>query len=253
MRDRSVKGRKLRAGGVAEIIKGYNAKMKEKLVFIYGDRGGKKIKERKNLFILTPFAAAAVFAAVFLAGQGIRASSAAGLTVLFALPFAQEYSIFDKAKKKKLKMRLCLSNLMERMAVLLDAGFPVWSAFVAVGEVMDPRKDALAGEVRRTIAGFSGQNGYIYSPEEALEAMADRCGDTSISTFVSLVLQNSRKGSRDIAALLRLAAVNQRAERKAIVKQMADEAATLMVIPSVMILGAILVLIAAPAVIRFLF
>ncbi|MBO7503908.1 MAG: type II secretion system F family protein [Clostridia bacterium] len=255
MRDRglrALKTRKGRTGGIVGIVKEYDEKMRERLVFIYGDRSEKKIKERKNLFAVTPLIAAAVLAVLLVLRQGVGMAAAAAVIVLAAIPFAQEYSILDKAKKKKLKMRLCLSNLMERMAVLLDAGISVWSAFVAVGEVMDPRKDALAGEVRRTIAGFSGQNGYFYSPEEALEDMAERCSDTSISTFVSLVLQNSRKGGHDVAAMLRMAAVNQRAERKAIVKQMADEAATLMVIPSVMILGAVLVLIAAPAVIQFL-
>ena len=82
--------------------------------------------------------------------------------------------------------------------------------------------------------------------------MAARCGDASVSTFVSLVLQNSRKGSTELASLLRLQAVNQRTERKALAKQMADEASTLMLIPSAMILAAILVLTAAPAVIGFM-
>ena len=252
MRNRDLKKSGKKAPNAADFLKGYDQKMIERLTFIYGERSVKKIRERRELLIASPFIAAAVFAAVFIAGQGPGTALTAAVIVLAAILFAEEYSIIDKAKKKKMKMRLSLSDLMERMAVLLDADIPIWSAFVAVGEVMDPKKDALAAEIRRTIAGFSGRNGYYYSPEEALEGMADRCGDTSISTFVSLVLQNSRKGSRDVASLLRLAAVNQRAERKAIVKQMADEAATLMVIPSVMILGAILVLIAAPAVISFL-
>ena len=245
MRNRDLKKSGKKAPNAADFLKGYDQKMIERLTFIYGERSVKKIRERRELLIASPFIAAAVFAAVFIAGQGPGTALTAAVIVLAAILFAEEYSIIDKAKKKKMKMRLSLSDLMERMAVLLDADIPIWSAFVAVGEVMDPKKDALAAEIRRTIAGFSGRNGYYYSPE-------DRCCDTSISTFVSLVLQNSRKGSRDVAALLRLAAVNQRAERKAIVKQMADEAATLMVIPSVMILGAILVLIAAPAVISFL-
>jgi len=82
--------------------------------------------------------------------------------------------------------------------------------------------------------------------------MASRCKDATVSTFVSLVVQNSRKGTAELADLLRLQAVNARNERRMVAKQLSDEAATLMLIPSALILAAVLVIVAAPAVIRFL-
>ena len=85
-----------------------------------------------------------------------------------------------------------------------------------------------------------------------MDDLAKRCGDSQVSTFVSLLVQNSKKGAGELASILRLHAVNQREERRAIAKQMADEASTLMVIPSVMVLAAIMILTAAPAVIRFI-
>lgn len=231
-------------------IAGYNESMNAKLRFVYGSSCEKKIKERKNLFALSPLIAAASFAAGLLLGLSITEAVILGLGIPAILIVAEEHGINDKAKKKTRLLRLGLADLLERLAVLVDAGVPVWSAIVSVSGYMNGNDGALGEELKRTVSDFVTQEGYYYEPETALENMAKRCNDSRVSTFVSLILQNSRKGADELAPILRMHAANQREERKAISKQMAEEASTLMVIPSVMILIAVLVLTAAPALIR---
>ena len=234
------------------ILQNYNSGVLAKMKFLYGNRFEKKKAERKRLLIIMFPAAVCIAAVAFFAGLKSVEIVALSLGIPFGIIGFSEYSVFDKAKKKQRKLRLGLADLAERLAVLLDAGVNVWSALVDVSSMMKEQDGALGDELRMAVNDYCGANGYYYSPEEALENMAARCGDASVSTFVSLVLQNSRKGSTELASLLRLQAVNQRTERKALAKQMADEASTLMLIPSTMILAAILVLTAAPAVIGFM-
>lgn len=227
----------------------YNESMNAKLRFVYGEEFEKKRKDRVLLFKLSPLVAAGVFAAGLLFGLSVYEALFLAIGTPCAVLFFSEHGIKDKAKKKTRKLRLGLADLLERMAVLVDAGVPMWSAIVTVSGYMNSRDGALGEELARAVNDFVTPSGYYYGPETALENMAKRCNDAQVSTFVSLVLQNSRKGADELAPILRMHAVNQREERKSISKQMAEEASTLMVIPSVMILAAVMAVIGAPAVI----
>lgn len=157
---------------------------------------------------------------------------------------------FLTAKKKKRTMRFELSEITERIAILLEAGVPLWNSFVLLTENSEKTRP-LECELKRCVNEYITETGYFYEPEAALGNMAERINDSTISTFVSLIVQNSRKGSGELVPILRMQAVNQRTERRAIAKQLADEASTLMVLPSVIVLAAIMVLVAAPAIISF--
>lgn len=228
----------------------YNEKIKRKIVFIYGEKSEKKIKERKNMVIVMPVAAAVTVGALLFCGMKPISSLIIGLVVAFSIFGANEYSIIDKARKKTRRIRFDLSEITERLAILMEAGVPLWNAFVILSENAD-ENNPLEAELKRTVSGFLSDTGYYYEPEKQFETLAERCDDAAVSTFVSLIIQNSRKGSGELVPMLRLQAVNQRTERRAIAKQMADEASTLMLLPSVMVLAAVLVLIAAPAVLSF--
>ena len=227
----------------------YNAAVNEKLRFVYGD-GFEKKKERILLFKLMPVFCGVTFALGLLFQLSLAEAVILAVGVPVTVAVMSEHGINDKAKKKTRKLRMGLADLLERLAVLVDVGVPLWSALAEVSGYMNKKDGALGEELYKTVSDYMTPDGYYYGPEEALEKMAKRCGDSQVSTFVSLVLQNSRKGADELVPLLRMHATNQREERKALSKQMADEASTLMVIPSVMVLIGVMVLTAAPALIR---
>ena len=235
---------------IKEVLEDYKKQTEGKYRFVYGQDFGTMLKKRKKRLLLA--------GAMFLPelGLSIIFGLSAGEGLAFALLttgimiFTAEWEITEKAKRKKRRLRLMLAEVLERIAVLTDAGVPLWTAIVSVGENMED-DGALGSELRHTINSFRGENGYFYAPERAFEDMAERCRDSSVSAFVSLILQNSRKGEDELAVILRVQAANHRNERKNIAKQMADEATTLMLVPQVMILAAILVFVGAPAIIGY--
>jgi len=235
-------------------VKEYNKKVEKKIDFLYGSFDGnlaeKKKKERKRSLILLMPISCLLFAAFYFLGIDFLESGLIGFSTGLMIALYSEYSIFQKAKKKCRIMRFELSEITERLAILLEAGVPLWNALVIISETADEKKP-LEMEIKRTTCSFISDSGYYYEPERCLGTLAERTNDATISTFVSLIVQNSRKGGNELSSMLRLQAVNQRTERRSIAKQLADEASTLMVLPSIIILAAIMVLVAAPAVISF--
>jgi len=231
-------------------IKKYNEKVLSKLRFLYGEKSKKKEKDRFFLIKVTPL----VFAFLVFLGivfeLDLLSAMVFGLFTSSLILVYNEFRIFDKAKKKKRKIRLELAEFCDGISILLDAGIPLYSSIRFVSERMDD--DGSLGTELRAAMSKSYDVGMVPNMEKALFFLAERCEDSSVSTFVSLVLQNARKGEDEVAGLLRIHGVNLRNERRLIAKQMADEASTLMLIPSVMVLFAIMVLIAAPAVISLI-
>ena len=228
----------------------YDRLIRDKLSFLYGGEQAPIVyRRRKILFLLSPAAAAVLFMLLLFGGN--RAALSALYAVCFCGGICGFYdgAIFRKAKNRCLQMRFELSDLLDRIALLLDAGVTLWNAIVIVSE--DGGEGALLWEIRQTVRQFSSADGYYYEPEAAFEELARRCADPSVSTFVSLIVQNARKGTAELAELLRIQSVHARNERRMLAKQLSDEAATLMLIPSAIVLAAVLVLTAAPAVIQF--
>lgn len=235
-------------------INEYNNAVNKKIDFLYRGQAEKCAREKKGRKLIWIIALPTIILMFFILksqGTDLYASIIIPVLVMGGMVSVNEYKIFDGAKKKSRRMRFELSDITERIAILLDAGIPLWNAFVVVSENADESKP-LEIELKQTVNAFVTDSGYYFEPEKAFQEMAERCGDSSVSSFVSLIIQNSRKGGGELSSMLRLQAVNQRQERKTLAKQLADEASTLMVIPSVITLAAIMVLVGAPAIIEII-
>lgn len=81
-----------------------------------------------------------------------------------------------------------------------------------------------------------------------LEELADYRKIPSLSNFCITVVQNMRKGSEELSQLFITQAQLYRNERRRVAGKMADEAATLLIFPSAIVLVALIVLLIAPAV-----
>lgn len=226
--------------------------MEEKMSFVYGpQRLEQKKKQRRRLLFALPVVFFIVAVLMYRSGSSLF------FCIMYYIFFnafgwgLYDFQIMKKAKDRKVKMRLELAAILDRMAVLLDAGVTLWNSVVLVCEDSGSG-GAFEEELKLTVGRFSGSSGYYFAPEAAFEEMAARCADATVSTFVSLVVQNSRKGTEELAELLRIQAVNARNERRMLAKQLAEEASTLMILPSVMVLAAIMVLAATPAIIQFI-
>lgn len=164
------------------------------------------------------------------------------LALAFILP---DILILNKLKDLKRSYNLEIPDFLDRLALMLDAGLTIWVAFErAIENKLE--KGPLYCELRYVLKEIDkGVNSL-----QALENMSIRCNTLAISSFVSLIVQNSKKGSGELTTILRMQSAICRNERKNIARKMGEEATTLMLIPSSLVFFSILIMLVAPAIMQ---
>lgn len=159
--------------------------------------------------------------------------------------------ILNKKRHRKMTQsyEMHMPDLLVDVAMLMEAGMNVWDAIcrcAATGDKKKPLYTALDKAVLSVEKGIC--NDYCV----ALEKMAEECRCSCVSNFVSLVVQNCRKGNGQIIQVLISSASYYRSERKNTATKLAGEATTLMLLPSAAVLVALILLMAAPAIIQMI-
>ena len=116
---------------------------------------------------------------------------------------------------------------MDQTAVLMETGMHIWRAIAETAYRWD-NKNAFTSEIMYAVKSYSVKEGYYHGAEEAMYKMAESCGTVMVSSFVAAIIQNSQKGSSEIAFILKTQAAVYRTERRAIAKKRAEEASALM-------------------------
>ena len=84
----------------------------------------------------------------------------------------------------------------------------------------------------------------------ALENFAKRCAIPEITRFVSVLVQNLKKGGAQMVSVLRISASECWLMRKNAARRMGEEASTKMLLPIMLIFLAILLITATPLYLR---
>ncbi len=153
------------------------------------------------------------------------------------------------AYRVKRSYELDLPDFMDTTAMLLDTGMPLWKT-IETAASLRTKETPLYIQFNLTFSEL--HRGIVKEPIQALERMSMRCGAPAVSGFVSVVIQNYRKGNGELAELFYSRAMIYRNERRNIARRMAEEASTLLLLPSAILLIAMILLMAAPAVIQIL-
>lgn len=163
------------------------------------------------------------------------------LGVLFFLP---EYEIFQRIKKRHLEIRLDFPDFLNKLILLVNAGMPVSRAWEKIA--LNTAKDtALVREINRVVLEIKGGK-----PEtQAYEAFARRCRMPEVTRFISVILQNLKKGNAEMVVILRLQANECWGMRKHAAKRLGEEASTKLLFPMMLMFIAILLIVATPAII----
>lgn len=160
---------------------------------------------------------------------------AASVLVLFCI---------DADIKKKTEERhdeiLCeLPDMINRLMLLIQAGMVLREAWNLTADSSD---SILCREMRKT--GDDIKNGM--AEEEAFAKFADRCHLREIRKFVSMLIQNLKKGSTGLAEVLQTEALSQWEEKKNIVKRKSAASEQKLLIPMIMIFAAIIMMVIIP-------
>ena len=142
-----------------------------------------------------------------------------------------------------------LPDLMIHIAMFIEAGLDIKEAL---------KKAAMAGDKKKplykALLNVFEMERKIGSKDFSviLQEVSEKQKVSSFSNFSALIIQNMRKGSDELSEIFMAQAQLYRNERKRIAGKLADEAATLLLIPSAIVLIALVVLLLAPAVMTFL-
>ena len=173
-----------------------------------------------------------------------------GGVIVIILPFVEQSRKKEREKKRKALLELQYADMVSNLALLLGAGMTVSKAWNRLTEnYMNERqkkaicKKEVYEEMQRT--AYEIKNGV--GEERAYERFGERCGGYRYRKFGNLLAQNLRKGSRGLTRLLEQEAEEAFEERKSMARKLGEEAGTKMLFPMILMLGAVMLILAFPA------
>ncbi len=151
--------------------------------------------------------------------------------------------LFEKVKKRRLAIQLDFPDFINKLTLLVNAGMTVSKAWEKIASDSGSRTP-LYLEVGSAITDI--RSGI---PEhKAYEEFAKRCRIPVITRFISVILQNIKKGNAELVPILRVFANECWELRKNTAKRLGEEASTKLLLPMMLMFAAILLIVGMPAV-----
>jgi len=159
------------------------------------------------------------------------------------------YVIMKVSEQRKIRMRnrsyeMDLPDFMTHVAMFTQAGLGIYDAMERAVGVGDKNKQ-LYEDFNQVFVKI--RKGATKDFITGLEELAALRKSAVLSDFCVTVIQNMRKGSGELSGLFTTQAQLYRNERRRLAGKLADEAATLLLIPSTLVLIALIVMLLAPA------
>lgn len=155
-----------------------------------------------------------------------------------------------KEEKKRAQMEMDYPEIVSKLKLYMEAGLTCRAAWVKIaGDYQEKRKN---GQARLRYAyeemvktGYEMQSGV--GELRAYERFSDRCQAPCYKKLTGLLIQNVRKGTRGLGAMLETEMWQAFQERKSLARRQGEEAGTRLLLPMVGMLGVVMVIVIAPA------
>lgn len=225
-------------------ISGYDRRLLTKLTELYG-------AERSHRYLRVHMANKIVYLLlglllVALVGSGAHIDAGFGvfgISVLAGIAYYSDRELDSRIRKRRTAIRMDFPDFLNKLILLINAGMTVSRAWEKA--VQDNRKSSLLyaelGMVLSSVRSGTAE-------QKAYEDFAKRCRIPEITRFVSVILQNLRKGNSELVSVLRVFANECWDMRKNTARRLGEEASTRMILPLMLMLAAILLIVATPAV-----
>lgn len=163
--------------------------------------------------------------------------------ILAGAGYYSYYELQERIKRRRALIQIDFPDFINKLALLINAGMTVPKAWEKI--VLDNKKERpLYEELQMAIKDIGAGK-----PEnKAYEDFAKRCRTPEITKFVTVVLQNVKKGTGDLVSILRVQSNECWELRKSAAKRLGEEASTKMLFPMMIVFIAILIIVAAPAI-----
>lgn len=239
--------RRMKINRAVRLRQNYQNAVMKNYILLYG-RGAaeqkvRKVNKQKFFGIsLTP----AVLLLCMLAGNGFAFSLCAALLFAGSVYIVPDLLLRSRWETVRISFGMDMPNFLDVVCLLLEAGHPLWHA-IEIGA--DINQSPLCLRIKAALHGSgsaeSGQN-----PELLLEKMTAELQVPIVSSVMSAVIQNSRKGESELVSVLRMQSLFCRNERKLTAEKLGNRASTLLLIPSALVFIAILIMLITPAVMQ---
>lgn len=165
------------------------------------------------------------------------------VAVPVGIAFFSDRDLYEKVKKRRLAIQLDFPDFVNKLTLLINAGMTVSKAWEKISTDSDSQSP-LYQELKTAMADIRSG-----TPEhKAYEEFAKRCRIPVITRFISVILQNIKKGNAEMVPILRVFANECWELRKNTAKRFGEEASTKLLLPLTLMFIAILLIVGMPAV-----
>jgi len=151
--------------------------------------------------------------------------------------------LHEKVRKRRQAIQLEFPDFVNKLTLLVNAGLTVskaWEKAAMDSQRETPLYKELCITVQAVRSGVSEHKAYV--------EFAKRCHVPAVTRFVTVVLQNIRKGNSELVPVLRLLSDECWEMRKNAAKKFGEEASTKLLLPMMLMFIAILLIVGMPAV-----
>ncbi len=159
------------------------------------------------------------------------------------IAYFSDRDLFEKVKKRRLAIQLDFPDFVNKLTLLINAGMTIskaWEKAAAGSSRQTPLYCEISSTMQDIRSGMPEQKAY--------EEFAKKCHVPVITRFISVILQNIRKGNAELVPILRVFANECWELRKNTAKRYGEEASTKMLLPMMLMFVAILLIVGMPAV-----
>lgn len=155
-----------------------------------------------------------------------------------------------RQQKRRSQMEMDYPELVSKLKLYMEAGLTCRAAWMKIAGDYQKREQTGRSECRYVYeemlkTGFEMQSGV--GELNAYERFADRCRVPCYKKLIGLLTQNLRKGNRGLGELLETEMWQAFENRKALARKQGEEAGTKLLLPMIGMLGVVMIIVIAPA------
>ena len=167
-----------------------------------------------------------------------------GSMLVLVLAYAMYDQLSDNVKKRRNEISKQFPNVVSKLALLVTSGMVMDRAWK---ETAYSQESILSTEMRKTAEELDN----LVSPEMAYSGFINRCNTKETAKLASAIMQNLSKGNAEVGRLLKDMAREAWLERRHLAKRDAEKANSKLMIPTMLLLLAILVMLMVPVAMNF--
>jgi Flp pilus assembly protein TadB len=172
------------------------------------------------------------------------------MAVIFKI---KDYELEEKVKKRKQQMLVDYSEIVAKLSLLISAGLTTGAAIQKVAaDYSKTKKNKIRYAFEELLICCSSLNNGK-TEQEVLEYYGLRCGMPEYLRLTSILSQNLKKGTAELAITLDELTIDAFQQKKAIAKILGEKASTKLLLPMMLLLIIVLLIVVVPTFISIKF